>query len=157
MFLPSPSQKTYLGLTGKGYKDCLRGPGHRHRTGRLEGPRAKSPSPVHLQHPVKPESLQRLSLCSQRGLCPPGPKCHQRVSFRSQMSQLFRASRNAQQFSEAPVSCFTPTAWSSVEESRRLLPCPTPTSPLRAVPPGPGFAPGDSYRCAATHSHSQER
>lgn len=30
-----PSQKTYLGLTGKGYKDCLQGPGH--SGGRLEG------------------------------------------------------------------------------------------------------------------------
>lgn len=36
MFLPS--QKTYLGLTGKGYKDCLQGPGRPHwrETGRAK-------------------------------------------------------------------------------------------------------------------------
>lgn len=38
MFLPS--QKTYLSLTGKGCKDCLRGPGH--SKGRPEGSRAES-------------------------------------------------------------------------------------------------------------------
>lgn len=105
---------------------------------------------------MRPESLQLVSMCSQRGLCPPGPKCHQRMSFRGQMSQLLQASRNAQQFSEAPISCFTPTAWSSVEESRRLLPHPTPPPSQCGALSRTGLGPGDSYRCASDTHRSRK-
>jgi hypothetical protein len=32
--------------------------------------------------PLQSQSLQLASLCPHRGLCPPGPKSHQKVSFR---------------------------------------------------------------------------
>lgn len=44
--------------------------------------------------------------------------------------------RSLGRFSEAPISCFTPTAWSSVEESGRFLPSAQPLRFALGTPTG---------------------
>lgn len=116
-------------MTGKGYKDCLQG------RVTFEGA-WKSPE-LKAAFSMRPRSSQLLRMCSQRGLCPPGPKMPPESELQKPDVSALTGFQERSAVLRSPHFLL---------HTHRLVLCGGKREAFTICPPA-ALSPGDSYRC----------